>query len=148
MDYSAYLVPLLLLFVALFAMSRRVNVYEALTRGAESTGLRRATLAALIIETFLRRFGERCERGELLPQQGMTPEALGLSPLASVYSLKLGRTAGHAPRSIGKPIILTLPPASARQMQLLARLCGMSINNFRSAVVASFLIEQGLLGEI
>ena len=35
MDYSAYLVPLLLAFTALFGMGRRVNVYDALTRGAE-----------------------------------------------------------------------------------------------------------------
>lgn len=35
MDYSGYLVPLLLAFIALFGMSRRVNVYDALARGAE-----------------------------------------------------------------------------------------------------------------
>ncbi len=35
MDYSAYLVPLLLAFTALFALGKRVNVYDALTTGAE-----------------------------------------------------------------------------------------------------------------
>ena len=35
MDYSAYLVPLLLAFVALFGLGKRVNVYEALTQGAQ-----------------------------------------------------------------------------------------------------------------
>ena len=39
MDYSALLVPLLLSFVALFGMGKRVNVYEALSKGAEE-GLR------------------------------------------------------------------------------------------------------------
>jgi len=34
MDVSALLVPLLLAFVALFGLGRRVNVYDALTRGA------------------------------------------------------------------------------------------------------------------
>ena len=34
MDLSAYLVPLLLAFTAVFAMGKRVNVYDALTRGA------------------------------------------------------------------------------------------------------------------
>ena len=34
MDYSAYLVPVLLAFVALFGLGRRVNVYDALTQGA------------------------------------------------------------------------------------------------------------------
>ena len=35
MDYSAYLVPLLLAFTALFGVGRGVNVFEALSRGAE-----------------------------------------------------------------------------------------------------------------
>lgn len=35
MDFSAVLVPLLLAFTALFGIGRRVNVYEALTKGAE-----------------------------------------------------------------------------------------------------------------
>lgn len=35
MELSACLVPLLLVLVALFAAGRRVNVFEALTRGAE-----------------------------------------------------------------------------------------------------------------
>lgn len=35
MDLSASLVPLLLAAVSLFAVGRRVNVYEALTRGAQ-----------------------------------------------------------------------------------------------------------------
>ncbi|MBQ7318693.1 MAG: hypothetical protein IJW97_00740 [Clostridia bacterium] len=124
------------------------RVDEALTKGAEATGLRRATLVAWIIERFLRSFEEKCNKGELQPQPGMTAEQLGLSPLASLYALKLGRSFGHAPRAIGKPIILTLPPASERQIHLLARLCEMTVNHFRSAIVASFLIEQGLLGEI
>ena len=35
MDYSSYLVPLLLVFVSLFALGKGVNVYESLIRGAE-----------------------------------------------------------------------------------------------------------------
>ena len=35
MDFSAYLVPLLLAFVALFGVCRRVDVYSALSQGAE-----------------------------------------------------------------------------------------------------------------
>ena len=35
MDYSAYLVPLLLMFTAVFGMWKRVNVYEALSLGAK-----------------------------------------------------------------------------------------------------------------
>ena len=35
MDYSSYLVPLLLVFVSLFALGKGVNVYESLIHGAE-----------------------------------------------------------------------------------------------------------------
>ena len=35
MDYSAYLVPLLLAFTALFGLWKRVNVYDALSLGAK-----------------------------------------------------------------------------------------------------------------
>ncbi len=38
MDYSAYLVPLLLAFTALFGLWKRVNVYDALSLG-EKEGL-------------------------------------------------------------------------------------------------------------
>ena len=34
MDYSAYLIPLLLLFVGLYAITHGVNTYDALTHGA------------------------------------------------------------------------------------------------------------------
>lgn len=39
MDFSAYLIPLLLAFVAIFGVSRQVDVYSALSQGAEE-GLR------------------------------------------------------------------------------------------------------------
>ena len=35
MDFSAYLIPLLLSFTALFALKNNVNVYETLTEGAQ-----------------------------------------------------------------------------------------------------------------
>jgi len=35
MDFSAYLIPLLLSFTALLALKRKVNVYETLTEGAQ-----------------------------------------------------------------------------------------------------------------
>ena len=35
MDYSAWLAPVLLAFTAVYGMSRRVNVYEQLSRGAK-----------------------------------------------------------------------------------------------------------------
>ena len=134
------------------------RVDEALDRAVESTGLKRATLTAWILSTFIRRINEQPERLEkalaLLRETAqddgevrapLTTEALGLSPAATLYELKIGRTVAHAPRSIGRPILLTLSSEIDGQLRMLAELCGMSINHFRSAVVASFLIEQGVL---
>lgn len=129
-----------------------VRVDEALTRASEATGLKRATLTAWILQTYLRGLNEKIERGELslTPDAAaemltIPPERLGISPAATVYALKIGRTAGHAPRSIGKPILLTLPPEAQSQLKLFADLCGLTLNHFRGAVVASFLIEQKVL---
>ena len=133
------------------------RVDEALDRAVESTGLKRATLTAWIISTFIRRINEQPERLEKAlsslrdaaadgeERAPLTPEVLGLSSAASLYELKIGRTVSHAPRSIGRPILLTLAPEIDSQLRMLADLCGMSINHFRSAVVASFLIEQKVL---
>ena len=132
-----------------------VRVDEALDRAVESTGLKRATLTAWIISTFIRRINEQPEilenafaaqrENDSMTGAPLTPEALGLSSTASLYELKIGRTVSHAPRSIGRPILLTLAPEIDSQLRMLADLCGMSINHFRSAVVASFLIEQKVL---
>ncbi|MBQ8717800.1 MAG: hypothetical protein IJY66_00865 [Clostridia bacterium] len=132
-----------------------VRVDEALDRAVESTGLKRATLTAWILSTFVRRINEHPEILEKAFSASrehddtaaapLTPEALGLSAAASLYALKIGRTVSHAPRSIGRPILLTLQSEIDSQLHMLADLCGMSINHFRSAVVASFLIEQKVL---
>ncbi len=47
MDYSAYLVPLLLAFTALFGLWKRVNVYDALSLGAKE-GLDTPVVLSLI----------------------------------------------------------------------------------------------------
>ena len=132
-----------------------VRVDEALDRAVESTGLKGARLTAWIISTFIRRINEQPEilekafatqrENDSMTGAPLTPEALGLSSAASLYELKIGRTVSHAPRSIGRPILLTLAPEIDSQLRMLADLCGMSINHFRSAVVASFLIERKVL---
>ena len=45
MDYSAYLVPLLLAFTALFGLWKRVNVYDALSLDRKSTRLNSSHMA-------------------------------------------------------------------------------------------------------
>lgn len=85
MELSACLVPLLLVFVALFAVGRRVNVYEALSRGAEEG------LATLL---------------------GIFPSLVGL--LTAVYMLRASG-AMEAIASLLSPLLtaLGIPPETA-----------------------------------
>jgi hypothetical protein len=134
-----------------------VRVDEALDQAAELTGLKRASLVSWIICKHIRMLNQKVETGELSLTGIGSPladgqdvptldeRALGLSPMSTLFGLKIGRTPGYAPRSIGRPILLTLPPEVESELRLLAELGGMSVNHFRSAIVASFLIEQGVL---
>lgn len=125
------------------------RIDEALTTASEQTGLKRATLAAWIIDTHLKKLQKKQplspDNGEDDKKMLTQDERLGLSPLAQLYALKIGRSVAHAPRATGKPLILTLPPEAESQLRLLAELNGISVNHLRSAIVATFLIEQGVL---
>ena len=102
MDYSAYLVPLLLAFVALFGIGKRVNVYDALTRGAGDglTVLLRIfpSLVGLLTAVYmLRASGLLALLGDVLAPAleflGIPPETAGLlliRPVSGSGALALG----------------------------------------------------------
>ena len=113
MDYSAYLVPLLLVSVAVFAMGKRVDVYSALTRGAED-GLRvlmrvLPALVGLMTAVYMLRASGAMELlGELLSpllvQIGIPPETAALlfiRPVSGSGALAIGSElmASHGPDS-------------------------------------------------
>ena len=123
MDYSAYLVPLLLLFVALFAMSRQVNVYEALTRGAEEglTLLLRIlpALVGLMTAVYMLRASGAMEAigsllAPLLTKLGIPPETAALlfiRPVSGSGALAIGSElmAQYGPDSaIGRTVAVML----------------------------------------
>ena len=113
MDYSAYLVPLLLAFTSLFAMGKRVNVYDALTRGAEEglTVLLRILPALVGLMTavyMLRASGAMDALGSLLAsvlvRLGIPPETAALlfiRPVSGSGALAIGSElmAAHGPDS-------------------------------------------------
>ena len=102
MDYSAYLVPLLLAFVALFGIGKRVNVYDALTRGAGDglTVLLRIfpSLVGLLTAVYMLRASGLLELlGDVLAPAleflGIPPETAGLlliRPVSGSGALALG----------------------------------------------------------
>lgn len=102
MDYSAYLVPLLLASVALFGIGKHVNVYDALTRGAQDglTVLLRIfpSLVGLLTAVYmLRASGLLDSLGNLLAPllefAGIPPETVGLlliRPISGSGALAIG----------------------------------------------------------
>ena len=123
MDYSAYLVPLLLVFVALFAMGKRVNVYEALTKGAEEglTILLRIlpALVGLMTAVYMLRASGAMEAigdllAPLLTAVGIPPETAALlfiRPVSGSGALAIGSElrAEYGPDStIGRTVAVML----------------------------------------
>ena len=102
MDYSAYLVPLLLAFVALFGLGKRVNVYEALTQGAQEgltilTGILPSLVGLMTAVYMLRASGAMDLLGQLLAPVlaalGIPPETVGLlfvRPVSGSGALAIG----------------------------------------------------------
>ena len=102
MDYSAYLVPMLLAFVALSGIGKRVNVYDALTRGAEDglTVLLRIfpSLVGLLTAVYMLRASGLLDLvstflSPLLERLGIPPETAGLlliRPVSGSGALALG----------------------------------------------------------
>ena len=113
MDYSAYLVPLLLAFTALFGMGKRVNVFDALTRGAEEglTILLRIlpNLVGLMTAVYMLRASGALELlGQLLSpallRLGIPPETAALlfiRPVSGSGALAIGSElmSSHGPDS-------------------------------------------------
>ena len=97
MDYSAYLVPLLLAFTALFGLWKRVNVYDALSLGARE-GLdillalpRPSRLADTLPDSAARVSGSRHARGRRRPSRGRNRRLRpSMSPLAFMMACGSG----------------------------------------------------------
>ena len=102
MDYSSYLVPMLLALVALFGLGRRVNVYEALTQGAREglailAGILPSLVGLLTAVYMLRASGAMDLLGNLLAPAlaglGIPPETVGLlfvRPVSGSGALAIG----------------------------------------------------------
>ena len=113
MDYSAYLVPLLLMFTAVFGMWKRVNVYDALSQGAKEgldtlLGILPNLVGLLTAVYMLRASGLMEVLGEalapVLERVGIPPETaamLFIRPVSGSGALAIGSEimASHGPDS-------------------------------------------------
>ena len=156
MDYSAYLVPLLLAFTALFGMGRRVNVYDALTRGAEEglTILLRIlpSLVGLMTAVYMLRASGVMEllEGLLAPvlvRQGIPPETaamLFIRPVSGSGALAIGSElmAAHGPDSyIGRVTAVMLGSTETTFYTIAVYFGSAGIHRTRYAIPAALIAD-------
>ena len=156
MDYSAYLVPLLLLFVTLFAMSRQVNVYEALIRGAEEglTLLLRIlpALVGLMTAVYMLRASGAMEAigsllAPLLTKLGIPPETAALlfiRPVSGSGALAIGSElmAQYGPDSaIGRTVAVMLGSTETTFYTIAVYFGSAGIRKTRYAVPAALIAD-------
>ena len=156
MDFSAYLVPLLLLFVSVFAMARRVNVYDALTRGAEEglTVLLRIlpSLAGLLTAVYMLRASGAMDAvgrllAPLLERLGIPPETAALlliRPVSGSGALAVGSElmAAHGPDSyIGRVAAVMLGSTETTFYTIAVYFGSASIRRTRYAIPAALAAD-------
>ena len=156
MDYSAYLVPLLLVCISLFALGKKVNVYEALTKGAEE-GLQillriLPTLVGLMTAVhMLRASGAMEALGEvlspLLTLLGIPPETAALlfiRPVSGSGALAIGSElmALHGPDSyIGRTVAVMLGSTETTFYTIAVYFSSAGIRRTRYAVPAALIAD-------
>lgn len=156
MDYSAYLVPLLLAFTALFALGKKVNVYDALTRGAgEGLTILLRILPALVglmtAVYMLRASGAMELLGEvlapLLTRLGIPPETAALlfiRPVSGSGALAIGSElmAEHGPDSyIGRVAAVMLGSTETTFYTIAVYFGAAGIRKTRYAVPAALIAD-------
>ncbi len=156
MDYSSYLVPLLLAFTALFALGKKVNVYDALTRGAEEglTILLRIlpALVGLMTAVYMLRASGAMELlggllAPLLTRLGIPPETAALlfiRPVSGSGALAIGSElmAEHGPDSyIGRVAAVMLGSTETTFYTIAVYFGSAGIRRTRYAVPAALIAD-------
>lgn len=156
MDFSTYVVPLLLCCIALFALERRVNVYDELTRGARDglnilLGILPALVGLMTAVYMLRASGLLALLGELLAPLlsalGIPPETAGLlfiRPVSGSGALALGSElmAAHGPDSyIGRVAAVMLGSTETTFYTIAVYFGAAGINRTRYAIPAALAAD-------
>ena len=156
MDYSAYLVPLLLAFTALFGLGKRVNVYDALTRGAEDglTILLRIlpALVGLMTAVYMLRASGAMEvlgkiLSPLLVRLGIPPETAALlfiRPVSGSGALAIGSElmAAHGPDSyVGRVAAVMLGSTETTFYTIAVYFGSAGIHKTRYAIPAALIAD-------
>ena len=156
MDYSVYLVPILLAFVGLFGVGRRVNVYEALTQGAREgldilAGILPSLVGLLTAVYMLRASGVMDLLGRLLApalaRLGIPPETVGLlfiRPVSGSGALAIGSElmAAYGPDSyIGRVAAVMLGSTETTFYTIAVYFGSAGIRKTRYAIPAALIAD-------
>ena len=156
MDYSALLVPMLLAFVALFGLGRKVNVYDALTKGAEDglhilIGILPALVGLMTAVYMLRASGLMELLGNLLApalvKLGIPPETAALlfiRPISGSGALAIGSElmASHGPDSyVGRVAAVMLGSTETTFYTIAVYFGSAGIRKTRYAIPAALIAD-------
>ena len=156
MDYSAYLVPLLLAFTAMFGMWKRVNVYDALSQGAREgldilLGILPNLVGLMTAVYMLRASGLMELLGNLLApaltKLGIPPETAALlfvRPVSGSGALAIGSElmASHGPDSyVGRVAAVMLGSTETTFYTIAVYFGSAGIRRTRYAIPAALLAD-------
>lgn len=156
MDYSAWLVPLLLGFTAVFGLWKRVNVYDALAQGAQE-GLQTLlgilpNLVGLMTAVYMLRASGLMEvlgglLTPLLVKLGIPPETAALlfiRPVSGSGALAIGSElmAGHGPDSyVGRSAAVMLGSTETTFYTIAVYFGAAGIRKTRYAIPAALIAD-------
>ena len=156
MDYSAWLVPILLAFTAVYGMSRRVNVYDQLSQGAREgmevlLGIL-PNLVGLMTAVYLLRASGLMEAlgvilAPLLEKLGIPPETAALlfiRPVSGSGALAIGSElmAAHGPDSyVGRVVAVMLGSTETTFYTIAVYFGSAGIKGTRYAIPAALLAD-------
>ena len=156
MDYSAWLVPLLLAFTAMFGLWKRVNVYDALSQGAQE-GLQTLlgilpNLVGLMTAVYMLRASGLMEvlgglLSPVLVKLGIPPETaamLFIRPVSGSGALAIGSElmASHGPDSyIGRVAAVMLGSTETTFYTIAVYFGAAGIKRTRYAIPAALIAD-------
>lgn len=118
----------------------RKDLDDLISEESLKNGTPRATLVGRIMTNYIQTLSHDC-KGKF---GSLTRDTANLSSLSSVFFAKKGRA---IERSLGKPMRITLKSTDETNIRLAAQSIGYTITQFRTAILVSWAVDEGLLGQ-
>ena len=116
----------------------RKDLDDLITQTAIDTSIPKATLVGRVMTEYIRSLTSSCHS----QFNSLSKENLTFSPLSSSFFVKHGRS---DERTLGKPMRITLKKIDEGNMRLAALATRYTITQFRTAIMVTWLENEGLL---